>query len=90
MSQEQVTQLRYLVERLVVGVSIGGYEDLEDGTHQFHIGTIGPEGGGAPISIDGQEDVPYEFHATRNDHGQLVGEWIAEGKIYSDKNIEIV
>ncbi len=90
LSQEQVNQLRYLVERLIVGVSIGGYEDLEDGTHEFHIGTIGPEGGGAPISIDGKEDVPYEFRSTKNNQGQLAGEWIAEGKIYSDKNINIV
>ena len=90
LSQTQVNQLRDLVERLIVGVSIGGYEDLGDGTHKFHIGPIGPEGGGAPISIDGKEDVPYEFRATRNNQGQLVGEWIAEGKIYSDKNIEFV
>ena len=82
--------MRYLVERLIVGVSIGGYEDLEDRTHKFHIGTIGPEGGAAPISIDGKEDVPYEFRATRNKQDQLVGEWIAEGKIFSDKNIEFV
>ena len=90
LSLEQMNQLRYLVERLVVGASIGGYEDLEDSLHKFHIGTIGPEGGGAPISIDGKEDVPWEFRATRNKQGQLVGEWIAEGKIYSDKNIERV
>ena len=88
LSQGQVNQLRYLVERLIVGVSIGGYEDLEDGTHKFHIGTIGPEGGGAPISIDGKEDVPWEFHATRDNQGQFIGEWIAEGEIYSDKNIK--
>ncbi|MYB48110.1 MAG: hypothetical protein F4X72_02345 [Dehalococcoidia bacterium] len=90
LSLDLVNQLRYLVERLIVGVSIGGYEDLEDGTHNFHIGTIGPEGGAAPISIDGNEDVPYEFRATRNSQGQLVGEWIAEGKIYSEKNIKLV
>ena len=90
LSQEQVNELRYLVERLIVGVSIGGYEDVEDGIHAFHIGMIGPEGGGAPISIDGKDDVPYEFRATRNDQGQLVGEWIAEGKIYSDRNVELV
>ncbi len=90
LSLEQMNKLRYLVERLVVGASIGGYEDLEDNIHKFHIGTIGPEGGGAPISIDGKEDVPWEFRATRNKQGQLVGEWIAEGKIYSDKNIERV
>ena len=90
LSREQVDQLRYLVERLIVAMSIGGYEDLEDGTHKFHIGEIGPEGGGAPISIDGKEDVPYEFRATRDNQGHLVGEWIAEGKIYSDKNIGFV
>ena len=90
LSQGQVNQLRYLVERLIGGVSVGGYEDIEDDNHQFHIGTIGPEGGGAPISIDGRDDVPYEFRATRDDQGQLVGEWVAEGKIYSDKNIEFV
>ena len=90
LSQTQVNQLRDLVERLIVGVSIGGYEDLGVGTHKFHIGPIGPEGGGAPISIDGKEDVPYEFRATKNNQDQLVGEWIVEGKIYSDKNIEFV
>ena len=90
LSLEQLNQLRYLVERLVVGASIGGYEDLEDSIHKFHIGTIGPEGGGAPISIDGKEDVPWEFRATRDNQGQLVGEWIAEGKIYPDKNIKLV
>ena len=88
--REQVDQLQYLVERLVVAVSIGGYEDLEDGTHKLHIGEIGPKGGGAPISIDGKADVPYEFRATRDNQGHFVGEWIAEGKIYSDKNIEFV
>ena len=90
LSREQVEQLQYLVERLTVAVSIGGYEDLEDGTHKFHIGEIGPEGGGAPISIDGKEDVPYEFRATRDKHGHWVGEWIAEGNIYSSKNMEFV
>ena len=90
LSKEQINQLQYLVERLLVGVSIGGYEDLEDSIHQFHIGTIGPEGGAAPITIDGKEDVPYEFRASRNNQGQLAGEWIAEGKIYSDKNIDFV
>ena len=90
LSQEQVNGLRYLVERMIVAVSIGGYEDLEDSTYEFHIGPVEPEGGAAPITIDGKEDVPYEFRLTKNKQGQFVGEWIAEGKIYSDKNIEIV
>ena len=90
LSQEQVNQLRYLVERLIVGISIGGYEDLEDRVHKLHIGTIGPEGGAAPITIDGKKDLPYEFRATMDKQGQLVGNWIVEGKIYSDKNVELV
>ena len=57
LSQELVNQLRYLVERLVVGVSIGGYEDLEDSTHKFHIGTIGPGGGAAPITVGGADAI---------------------------------
>lgn len=90
LSQEQVTQLRHLVERLIVAVSIGGYEDLEDATHEFRIGAIGPEGGGAPVSIDGKQDVPYVLRGTRNAQGHLVCEWIAEGKIYSEENMRIV
>ena len=90
LSQVQLDQLRNLVERLIVGTSTGGYEDLEDITHTFHFGIIGPEGGAAPITIDGKEDVPYECVVTRDSSGQLVGEWIAEGKIYREKNIEIV
>lgn len=90
LSEEHINQLQYLVERLIVGSSIGGYEDLEDSIHDFHIGIIGPEGGGAPIAIDGKEDVPYEFRLSRDVQGQLTAEWIAEGKIYSDKNINRV
>ena len=90
LSQEQVDQLQYLVERLIVAVSIGGYEDLEDGIHQFHLGTIGPEGGAAPISINGKEDIPYQLIGTMNDQGELVTEWIVEGKIYPHKNIVFV
>ena len=88
--KQQVDRLSYLVERLAVGASIGGYEDLEDGIHEFRIGTIAPEGGDAPISIDGTEDVPYERRNFKDDAGQLKMEWIAEGKIYSDKNMKIL
>ena len=63
---------------------------MEDGTHEFRIGTIGAEGGSAPISIDGKADVSYECRMFRDDAGQLKKEWIAEGKIYSDKNMKIL
>ena len=86
----QVDQLSYLVERLAVGASIGGYEDLEDGIHEFRFGTIGPEEGNAPISIDGKEDVPYECRVFRDDAGQSKREWIVQGKIYSDMNMKVL
>ena len=86
-SHEDVARLRYLVERLVAGATIGGYEDLEDGSHTFEIGDIGPEGGAAPLAIDGR-DVPYELRLFRDGGEQLVSEWIAEGKIYTEDNIE--
>ena len=85
-SQWQVTQLKYLVERLIAGTSIGAYEDLEDQPHMFKLGEIGPEGGGAPLSIDGK-DVAYEGHMFRDAHGEQVVEWIAEGKIYNQDDI---
>ena len=83
---QDLKQLRYLVERLVVGAAIGGYEDLEDEPHRFQVGEIGPEGGAAPLAIDGR-DVPYDLHMFRDGGGQLVAEWVAEGKIYTEKNM---
>ena len=46
--------------------------------------------GGAPISIDGKEDVPHECRMSRDNAGQWKREWIAEGKIYSDHNMGYV
>lgn len=85
-SQGQVTQLKHLVERLIAGTSVGAYEDLEGQPHKFKIGEIGPEGGGAPLSIDGK-DVAYEVHIFRDAEGELLAEWVAEGKIYKQEDI---
>ena len=82
----QVEQLKYLVERLVAGASIGGYEDLDDKPHLFQVGEIGPDGGAAPISIDGKEK-PYDFRMFRDSENRVVVEWMAEGKIYTERNI---
>ena len=54
-SIKQVMQLRSLVEKLIAATSVGGYEDLEGGSYKFQFGEIGPEGGGAPLSIDGKD-----------------------------------
>ncbi len=85
---EQVSQLKHLVERLVAATSIGGYEDIEDRPHRFQIGEIGPEGGGAPLSIDGK-DVDWKIHMYRDNDGEAIVEWLAEGKIYTRQNIHI-
>ena len=82
----QVAQLKYLVERLVAATSIGGYEDLEGQPHKLQIGQIGPEGGAAPISIDGKE-VAYELHMYRDEEERAKVEWMAEGKIYTERDI---
>ena len=49
---------------------------------------IGPEGGAAPLSIDGK-DVLYDFRMFKGSTETLVAEWIAEGKIYNDRDIII-
>ena len=85
---EQVSQLRNLVQRLVAATSIGGYEDIEDRPHSFQIGEIGPEGGGAPLSIDGK-DVDWEINMYRDNDGKAIVEWLAEGKIYTRENIHL-
>ena len=87
-STKQLIQLRSLVERLIAATSIGGYEDLEGGPYKFQFGEIGPEGGAAPLSIDGK-DVLYDFRMFRDSTETLVAEWIADGKIYNDRDIII-
>ena len=87
-TSEQVFKLKHLVERLITATSIGGYEDLEDRPHKFRFGEIGPEGGGAPLSIDGK-DVDWEAHMYRDADGEAIVEWVAEGKIYTQENIHL-
>ena len=86
LSNVQLEQLRYLVERLVVAASIGAYQDLEDRHRHIHFGEIGPEGGFAPMFVDGKE-VLYDLHVVRGEDGQLRGEWLAEGKIYTQEEL---
>ena len=86
-SYEQVRELQHLVERLLAGTSIGGYEDIEGQLHRFQLGTMPPEGGMAAWYIDGKLVQGQSFHASRNPEGRLVAEWMAEGKIYTEKDI---
>ena len=89
-SREQVRRLRYLIERLIIAASVFGYEDVEDNDqYQFQFREIGPEGGAAPLFIDGRE-VPYDFTMSRNEEGEFVMEIVAEGKVYEQKNVDIL
>lgn len=94
-SKEQLRRLQYLIGRLVVAASVCGYEDLEedsDSRHQLQFGKIGPEGGAAPLFLNGRE-VSYTLRVSQDEEGQqaegFVMELTIEGKIYSSKNADI-
>ena len=88
-SSQQLRQLQYLVERLVSAASVYGYEDIEEQSrYQLQFGEIGPEGGGAPLSLDGR-DVPYVFRLVKDQEGRLVQEFVIEGKIYNELNSDV-
>ena len=84
----QLQRLRYLVERLVVAASVFGYIDLEDNRHQLQLGQLGPDGGGAPLFLDGR-DVPYEFRIFHDREMRQVWEINVEGKIYNENNADL-
>ena len=87
-SSQQLRQLRYLAERLVAAAAVYGYEDLEeDIRHTIHFGEIGPEGGAAPVFLDGRE-VSYKLVIDNHNERPLF-EFIIEGKIYNDNNSHI-
>ena len=89
-SKEQLRQLQYLIGRLIVAASVCGYEDLEEDAHSRHqlrFGKIGPEGGAAPLFLDGRE-VSYTLRGSQDEEG-LAMEFVIEGKIYSGKNADI-
>ena len=88
-SWQQIRCLQYLVERLVVAASVYGYEDIEERSrHHLEFGEIGPEGGAAPLSLNGR-DVPYTLRIVRDKEGVLVEEFVIEGKIYNRRNSDV-
>ena len=72
-----------LVERLVVSVSVGGYEDLEDETRHRLEWEKEEQPGGAEQAFLDDRRVTYRAGGTEG------GEYIIEGKIYSRKNTDI-
>ena len=86
----QIRRLQYLVERLVIAASVHGYEDIEESSrHQLKFGEIGPEGGAAPLSLNGR-DVSYTLRIDRDKDGVHVTEFIIEGKIYNSSNSDVL
>ena len=86
--RQELRRLRYLVERLIIAASVYGYEDLEDETlHQLHFGELGPEGGSAPLFLDGRK-VPYKL-VIDNHSDQQIFEFVIEGKVYNDRNANL-
>ena len=79
---EEVRRLALIAERLVVGASIFGYKDIEGASEdRLVFGAIGPEGGAAPLQVNGEE-LPYTLTIKPDEGRGQVGEIVAGGKIY--------
>lgn len=88
-SLEQLRELQYLVERLLVAASVGAYRDLEERErHRLRFGLIGPEGGLAPVSLDDRA-VSYRFTVSSDAQGTQSWEFAIEGKIYDSSNSDL-
>ncbi len=88
-TRDELRQLQYLVERLIATASVGGYADLEEQCrYKLQFGEIGPEGGAAPLTLNGR-DVPYTFWLMDDERGNQIEEFVIEGKIYSPHNSDL-
>ena len=86
LSNPQIQKLQYLVERLTATASTMGYVDIEDDEqHQLILGQLGPEGGAAPLFLNGRK-VLYDSIFTQDSTGKQVWELIIEGKIYNGES----
>ncbi|MDE2940216.1 MAG: hypothetical protein OXR67_15070 [Chloroflexota bacterium] len=82
-SKAEIRQLEYLVERLVISVSVGGYEDFEDETrHRLEWEKEEQHVGAEQAFLDGRR-------VTYREEGTEGVEYIIEGKIYSQRNTDI-
>jgi len=84
-----VYELKYLIERLIIGGSVCAYRKLDEKQkHILHLLPLGPEGGAAPLHLDGQP-VSYEFHAKLTETGEQRSEWVINGLVYDEENSEV-
>jgi hypothetical protein len=82
-------ELEYLTERLLIGASVCSYRKLEEkGKHNLHLLPIGPEGGAAPLLLDGHP-VAYELYVQQTKTGEQQSEWVIDGHVYDESNSQI-
>jgi hypothetical protein len=82
--ESKLREMEYLIERLIIAASVCAYMKLEDQQkHTLHILPIGPEGGAAPLLLDGRR-VAYELHMTQR------AEWVIDGLVYDESNSEVM
>lgn len=86
LAKNDVEYVQELVQRLVSAASIGAYQDIEPGDHTFQFGDIGPEGGAAPLFMDG-EQVSYRWDFYYDQHGEQVSEFSIDGTIHRPRDI---
>ena len=87
--ESQLREMEYLTERLIIAASVCAYMKLEDKQkHTLHILPIGPEGGAAPLLLDGRS-VAYELHMQQTETGEQREGWIIDGLVYDESNSEI-
>jgi hypothetical protein len=82
LTNKDVRYLQNLVRRLVMATTIGGYQDLESQVPKIQFGEVGPQGGAAPLFVDGQP-VPYELTLQQSEDGQWIGEVITQGRLFN-------
>ena len=85
-TEVDLQRLRNLVERLIMASTEGAYQDVEGEQPSMELGEIGPEGGAAPLFIDGKQ-VSYVMHVFPDDEGKQTVEIAAEGRIYRDPQL---
>ena len=82
LTNNDVRYLQNLVRRLIMATTIGGYQDLESQVPKIQFGEVGPQGGAAPLFVDGQQ-VPYELTLQQSEDGQWIGEVITQGRLFN-------
>ena len=80
--KEEVRRMTLLTERLIIGASIFGYEDVDSADEEdLEFREVDPAGGAAPLYVNGEE-MPYTLTIKQAPDQPQVAEIIAGGKIH--------